>query len=101
MSVESPDRGTSHPLASVLRSVIVVNHQRVTNDGGVSRQGQVRIRKEHFGGAEVQDLASYVQVSQLGSEVAHPAAQWFLVFLAVLIHTENNKFKLFHSREKK
>ena len=37
MSVESPDRGTSHPLASVLRSVIVVNHQRVTNDGGVSR----------------------------------------------------------------
>ena len=101
MSVESPDRGTSHPLASVLRSVIVVNHQRVTNDGGVSRQGQVRIRKEHFGGAEVQDLASYVQVSELGSEVAHPAAQWFLVFLAVLIHTENNKFKLFHSREKK
>ena len=37
MSVESPDRGASHPLASVLRSVIVVNHQRVTNDGGVSR----------------------------------------------------------------
>lgn len=101
MSVESSDCSAGHPLSSVLGRVVVMNHQRVTNDGGVSRQGQVRIRKEHFGGAEVQDLASYVQVSQLGSEVAHPAAQWFLVFLAVLIHTENNKFKLFHSREKK
>ena len=100
MSVESPDRGTSHPLASVLRSVIVVNHQRVTNDGGVSRQWQVGIRKEHFGGAEILYFSCHVQPAELGSEISNPAAQWVLVFLTVLVNTENRQFTILNSCKK-
>ena len=74
MSVESSDCSASHPLAPVLGSMIVMNHQRVTNNGGVSRQGKVRIRKEHFCRAQVQNLPGYIQSPELGREVSHPAA---------------------------
>ena len=88
MSVESPDGGAGHPLSPMLRSVVIVNHNGVTNDGGLATQRKVGVSEELLGGAQVQDLASHVELPELGGQVTHPASERRLVRLAVLVNSE-------------
>ena len=88
MSVESPDGGARHPLSPMFRSVVIVNHYGVTNDGGLATQGEVRVSEELLSGGQVQDLARHVELPKLGGQVAHPASERRLICLAVLVHSE-------------
>ena len=88
MSVEAPDGGARHPLPPMLWGVVIMNHDGVTDDGGLAAQGKVRVGEELLGGAQVQDLAGHVETAEFGGEVAHPAAERRLVRLAVLVNSE-------------
>ena len=69
-------------------SVVIMNNDGVTNDGRLAAQGKVGVGEELLGGAQVEDLAGYVETSELGGEVANPAAERRLVRLAVLVNSE-------------
>ena len=88
VSVESPDGGARHPLAPMLRSVVIVNHYGVTDGGGLATQREVGVSEELLGGAQVQDLARHVEPTELGGQVSHPASERRLICLAVLVHSE-------------
>ena len=91
MSVESPDGAASHALAPVLGRVVVVDHNRMTDDGGLAAEWEVGVGEELLGGAQIQDLPRHIQQSQLGGEVSDPAPERSLVSLAVLVNPETEK----------
>ena len=64
MSVLASYSRTSHPLASVFRSMIVVDDDGMSDDGSFSAQRKVGVGKEFLGSAEIYDLPCHVQSSQ-------------------------------------
>ena len=68
MSVLTSYRRTSHSLAAMLRCVVVVNHDGVSDDGSFSAQRKVGVGEELLGGAQINDLPRHVQLSKLGGQ---------------------------------
>ena len=88
VSVQSPDGGAGHTLAPMLRSVVIMDHDGVTNDRGLAAQRKVGVGEELLGRVQIQDLAGHVEPAELSGEVPHPAPERRLVSLAVLVNSE-------------
>ena len=88
MSVQSPDGSAGHPLAPMLRSVVIMDHDGVTNDRGLATQRKVGVGEELLGGVQIQDLAGHVEPAELGGQIPDPAPERRLVSLAVLVNSE-------------
>ena len=88
MSVQSPDGSAGHPLAPMLRSMVIMDHDGVTNDRGLATQRKVGVGEELLGGVQIQDLTGHVEPAELGGEIPDPATERRLVSLAVLVNSE-------------
>ena len=88
MTVETPDGGARHPIATVLGCLVVVDDEGVADDGGGPAQRQVGVSEEALGGGQVATEAGDGEGRVLVLEVAHLAPTRVPVVHAVPVHAK-------------